>query len=65
MHRSTRVLYESNQDFAARMARFAAPNRVLDKYMHRTLRNESQATFERHLHEAMGYRSHTVGTDGF
>ena len=50
----------SNQDFATRMASFAKPNRVLDRYMPRTLRNDSQVTFERHLHDAMGYRSHTV-----
>ena len=56
----TRVLYESNQDFYTRMAKYSAPSRFLAKYLPRTLRNDSQSTFESHLHEAMGYRAHTV-----
>lgn len=50
-------VYNSRQDFSAQLARMAQPNRLLDQYMPRTLRNDSQATFERYLHGAMGYRA--------
>lgn len=49
--------YNSRQDFSAQLARMSQPNRLLDQYMPRTLRNDSQATFERYLHGAMGYRA--------
>ena len=55
-----RILYESRQDFYARMAKHSAPNPALNKYLPRSLVEASQTTFEAHLHEAMGYRSHTV-----
>jgi len=54
------VIYNSRQDFSAQLARMSQPNRVLDKYLPRTLRNDSQATFERYLHGAMGYKKSTV-----
>ena len=57
--------YNSRQDFSAQLARMSQPNRLLDQYMPRTLRNDSQATFERYLHGAMGWASHTVDTYGF
>ena len=49
--------YRSYQDFYAQMARLAQPNRVLDQYLPRVLRNCNQTTFERYLHEAMGHRA--------
>jgi len=51
------VTYNSRQDFSAQLARMSQPNSLLDQYMPRTLRNDSQATFERYLHGAMGYRA--------
>lgn len=56
--------YNSRQDFATQLCRMTKPS-VLDKYLPRTLRNDSNNAFERYLHDAMGYRSHTVNTDGF
>lgn len=51
------MAYRSKQDFNAQLARISQPNRILDQYMSRVLRNDSQVTFERYLHKAMGYRA--------
>ena len=59
------VIYGSRQDFAATMARCSKVSRFMLEHLPRTLANDSVETFERHLHDAMGYRSHTVDTDGF
>ena len=56
--------YTSNLDFATQLCRLTKPSK-LDQYLPRTLRNNSNASFERHLHDAMGWGSHTVDTDGF
>ena len=56
--------YNSRQDFHAQLAAITKPS-SLDQYLPRTLRNDNDAAFARHLHEAMSYRSHTVDTDGF
>ena len=50
------IARESDQDFATRMAVYSRPS-TLCQYLPRVLRNDSQASFERYLHEAMGYRA--------
>lgn len=57
--------YQSANSFATQMAVMTRPSRFLSQYLPRTLREDSQATFERHLHDAMRWSSHTVDTDGF
>ena len=48
--------YNSRQDFATQLCRMTKPGE-LDKYLPRTLRNDSNASFTRYLHDAMGYRA--------
>ena len=52
--------YTSNQDFATSMARMSATSLWLHEHLPRTLAHDSQATFERHLHDAMGWKASTV-----
>ena len=54
------VIYQSNQDFAARMAAMSATSVWLHNHLPRTLAHDSQVTFERHLHDAMGWKASTV-----
>ena len=51
------IIYNSEQDFNTQMARICAPSPVLNKYLPRTMSNDTQAQFERYLHKAMGYRA--------
>lgn len=53
---TSHIARESDQDFATRMAVYSRPG-ALCKWLPRVLANDSQATFERYLHEAMGYRA--------
>ena len=58
--------YNSRQDFNVQLARMTKPaSPIIRDLLPRTLANDSDALFTRYLHEAMGYRSHTVDTDGF
>ncbi len=54
------VIYDSNQDFATKMARIEAITLQGDlswKFANnRGYYNRNQTEFARHLHEAMGYR---------
>ena len=52
--------YESWQDFATSMARMSATSLWLHEHLPRTLAHDSQTTFERHLHDAMGWKASTV-----
>ena len=54
------VLYNSRQDFATMMARMSATSIWLHNHLPRTLAHDSQTTFERHLHDCMGWKSSTV-----
>lgn len=61
------MIYESNQDFGARMARIEsitlqgdARQREWMQQNFRTMTNRNQQSFERHLHDAMGYKASTV-----
>ena len=58
------MTYESNQDWATTMARISAltlqGDYQLKTWRHEYRRsdtNDNQAEFERHLHDAMGYRA--------
>lgn len=61
------MLYESNQDFATSMARIQGitlqGNQAWQATYQRSFFNQNQATFERYLHQAMGYKASTVNTD--
>jgi len=61
------MIYNSSQDFATDMARIeaitlrgSAERRAWRYQYHRTLTNQNQQSFERFLHEAMGYKASTV-----
>ena len=60
----TSVYYQSHQDFCTCLAAIEAI--TLQRHMrwkytyHRTMYNDNQAQFERHLHAAMGYKTSTV-----
>ena len=58
------MLYESNQDFATTMARIQGitlqGNQAWRAANQRTFFNANQASFERYLHQAMGYKASTV-----
>ena len=60
----TRILYESHQDFATRMARIQAitmQGNLAWKYQnYRTDYNDQDASFRYHLHETMGYKASTI-----
>ena len=65
------MIYDSHQDFATSMARIEAitlggdPSMRAWRHTHyRTLTNENQRAFERHLHDAMGYKRSTVNDWG-
>ena len=51
-----RILYESHQDFYARLANKSKTSLFVHELLPRTLAHSSQATFEDYLHKAMGYR---------
>ena len=61
------MLYESNQDFATTMARIQGITLQGDQSWKarnfRTGYNQNQQSFERYLHDAMGYKASTVNTD--
>lgn len=58
--------YTSRQDFNVQLCRMTKPaSPIIRDLLPRSLANDSDALFTRYLHEAMGYRSHTVDTDGF
>ena len=64
------MTYESNQDWGVTMARISCitlgGSDSLKAYRyanHRSETNDNQAEFERHLHDAMGYKASTVNTD--
>lgn len=59
----TQVTRESRQDFATKLAAIAKPFQGGFRIMGRTLASENQRFFEDMIHDAMGYRSHTVNTD--
>ena len=54
------MIYDSNQDFATAMARISATSLFLHDLLPRTLAHDSQTSFERHLHDCMGWKSSTV-----
>ena len=54
------MIYDSTQDFAIAMARISATSLFLHDLLPRTLAHDSQATFERHLHDCMGWKASTV-----
>ena len=58
------MLYESNQDFATTMARIQGitlqGNQAWRATYQRSFFNANQASFERYLHQAMGYKASTV-----
>ena len=54
------IYYSSNQDWATAMARISSTSLFLHDLLPRTLAHDSQATFERHLHDAMGWKPSTV-----
>jgi len=65
------MTYESNQDWATTMARISCitlqGTDSLKAYRHqvyRTETNDNQQWFEKHLHDAMGYKSSTVNDWG-
>ena len=64
------MIYDSHQDFATSMARIEAitlrgdaEHKAWRQTYYRTLTSQNQEAFERHLHEAMGYKASTVNTD--
>ena len=65
------MIYNSRQDFATGMARIEAitlggdaEHRAWRHQYYRTLTNDNQQSFERFLHEAMGYKASTVSDWG-
>ena len=61
------MLYESNQDFATSMARIQGITLQGDQQWRathqRSFFNQNQQSFERYLHQAMGWKASTVDTD--
>ena len=54
------MTYASRQDFAATMASLACDSPYLRTLLTRSVANDSDQTFKRHLHDAMGYKKSTV-----
>ena len=61
------MIIESNQDFATSMARIQGitlqGNQTWRATNFRSGFNQNQQSFERHLHDAMGWKASTVNTD--
>ena len=61
------MLYESNQDFATTMAKIQGitlqGNQEWRATHQRSFFNQNQQSFERYLHDAMGWKASTVNTD--
>ena len=53
-------LYQSADSFATQLAVITKPSTFLSQYLPRTLREESQVTFEGYLHQAMAWKASTV-----
>ena len=52
--------FDSRQDFAIKMASIAATSSFLHNLLPRTLAHSCQTSYERHLHDAMGWKASTV-----
>ena len=51
---------KANDTFAAELATATKPSPLFTYQKHRTLKEDAQATFERYLHGAMGWKASTA-----
>ena len=56
----TSIFYQSKQDHATRMASISQTSLFLHNLLPRTLAFDCQESYERHLHDAMGWKASTV-----